>query len=152
MAVPPRLQDCGVCPQRATGYCSNYALEQSEHWWERQHWVFGRLESQPSGDNIGPNNPPRKHARPAVKLMLASAVQAIVKEVQSDELTDWRLNSAFRYLLLASLFSSSYGIYRCQAWICISKVAATSAHLLECCKHIFKPHPHLWLHTDQHCG
>lgn len=49
---------------------------------------LGVFESQPSGDNIGPNNPPRRHVRPAVKLMLASVVRAIVKDGQSNELTD----------------------------------------------------------------
>lgn len=30
-----------------------FFLKQAEHWWERQRRVFGRLESQPDGDNVG---------------------------------------------------------------------------------------------------
>ncbi|TNM88220.1 hypothetical protein fugu_006441 [Takifugu bimaculatus] len=54
---------------------------------------LGVLNLSPSGDNIGPNNPPRRHVRPAFKPVLASVVRAIVEDRRNDELTDRRSSS-----------------------------------------------------------
>lgn len=104
---------------------------------------LGVLNFSPVETTLGPRILPGGiNAQPADvgHRAIDAVVGAIVKNGQSDELTGWRSSSAFSFeaptLMFTLLPVSRNGIHRCHTWICVSKLAGTSAHSQGYCKYL----------------